>query len=323
MGLVKSLLFDRDELSNLPAHAWDNTFDVDGPFNPDMAWLRTAEADQQRIAIHGWFVARYCDPAQETPYNSEQGYTFINGGPYDPREVLEQQFAGVVDDELIAAVADDLVGEVGEQWAPIRPHRPDDFDERYDLFLTEQNEPLARLEQRLVEGLELLDLQGTDAQMQQLRRLVFSSGVAALEAFLYETASYWVENDEDVVKALITQMQFFRDQPLKLGDIYDHHAALKEKVKGQFQSMVWHRWDTVAQIYAKGLKTRLPGLAQFDDALLKRHDIVHRSGLSKDGTPVIAERDEIEALFQAIRTFGKTTERRVVLRNFAIGGDNK
>jgi hypothetical protein len=49
MGLVKSLLFDRDELSNLPPHAWDNTFDVDGPFNPNMTWLRSAIQMSRRL----------------------------------------------------------------------------------------------------------------------------------------------------------------------------------------------------------------------------------------------------------------------------------
>ena len=54
---------DDNELGNLPQEAFANGFDADGPFEVSDRWLKTAEPDDQVIAIREWFLARYCDPA--------------------------------------------------------------------------------------------------------------------------------------------------------------------------------------------------------------------------------------------------------------------
>lgn len=78
---------DDSELANLPPEAYENIFDTDGPFDPNNHWLETADEDDQKTAMREWFLARYCDPAQETPYNGrEGGYLFVNGGPYNPAD---------------------------------------------------------------------------------------------------------------------------------------------------------------------------------------------------------------------------------------------
>ena len=77
---------DDDERQNLPPEAYDHLGD---PFEIDDGWLRTASDDEKLTAMRSWFLTRYCDPAQETPYNGrEGGYMFVHGGPYGPAEVL-------------------------------------------------------------------------------------------------------------------------------------------------------------------------------------------------------------------------------------------
>ena len=79
---------DDSELSNLPAEAFASQ---ESPFEVDDDWLRTADPDDQRTAMQEWFLARYCDPAEETPYNGrEGGYLYIHGGPFDPADELPE-----------------------------------------------------------------------------------------------------------------------------------------------------------------------------------------------------------------------------------------
>ena len=74
--------------------------------------------------MHTWFLARYEDPVERCPYESaEGGYQFIHGGPYDAREVLEQEFGVVYDDDLIAQVAEFVSADTYE-WSRI----PDSAD---------------------------------------------------------------------------------------------------------------------------------------------------------------------------------------------------
>jgi hypothetical protein len=91
---------------------------------------------------------------------SARGYQFIHGGPYDPADEIPARFAKIVDDALIGKVVEDLHGEVGDQWAPIRQSSPnDDYDERFDLSIY-LDEPLSRLQGRVRDAQQLLTLSG-------------------------------------------------------------------------------------------------------------------------------------------------------------------
>lgn len=297
---------DGDDISNLPPEAMGNIFDVEGPFDPNDHWLRNAEEDHQLIAMRAWFHARYCDPAHETPYNGrEGGYLFVDGGPYNPSSELHERFGGIVDDSLIEQVVDEMVDEVGDQWAPIRREPPEDYDERFDLELVDADEPLRRVRKRLAECRQVLDLQGGAQAVALARRLVFGAVIGVLESFLWELSQHWIESNDEALRGCVTKLPAIRDEPMKLGDVFDRHGSIRDHVKGHLQNTVWHRWDKVGAIYKSGLGIALPSVKVFDAALVKRHDIVHRSGRTKDGDEIDVTSSEIENLSQAVEQFAE------------------
>jgi len=309
--------FDDSELSNLPSEAFD-PFNVDGPFDPQDHWLRIADKDDQLIAMREWFRAHYCDPAHETPYNSQEGgYLFINGGPYDPADVLPERFSGIVDDNIIQEVVDEMHDEVGAQWAPVRYEPPDDFDydERFDLRFKTRDEPLARLKERLQHAQSVLSLEGDETAKLLAKKLVFGAAVAALEAFLWETVDYCVEHEEKALRDIVTKIPALKEQPMKLGEIFKQHEGLKEHVKGYLQNLVWHRWDKVAPLFKLGLGIQPPSFKPFDDALVKRHDIVHRSGHDKMGNPISVTTDEIHELCEKVVAFATEIDTKLTQRD--------
>lgn len=65
-----------------------------------------------------WFFANYEDPAQHVPFETrEGGYQYFAGGPYDAREVLEDQFSDAFPEDLDDAV--DLVERQGVEWVKV------------------------------------------------------------------------------------------------------------------------------------------------------------------------------------------------------------
>lgn len=107
---------------------------------------RLAKARQLEY-LTWWFGIMFEDPANQTPYNSEDGgYQYIWGGPYDASDELNGEFGHLVSEEVIErAVAE--VEEGGVEWAP-GPEHPDhqqgaqdyaesraadDEDEEYDI----------------------------------------------------------------------------------------------------------------------------------------------------------------------------------------------
>lgn len=297
---------DDSDISNLPPEAMGNPFDVEGPFDPNDHWLQSAEEEHQLIAMRAWFYARYCDPAQDTPYNGrEGGYLFVDGGPYNPFIELYERFGGIVNDILIERVVDEMVQEVGDQWAPIRRELPDDYDERFDLDLVDADEPLRRIRKRLADCRQVLDLQGGAEAVALARRLVFGAVIGVLESFLWELSQHWIEASDDALRGCVTKLPAIRDEQIKLGDVFERHENIRAHVKGYLQNTVWHRWDKVGAIYKSGLGITLPSLKVFDDALVTRHDIVHRSGRTKDGEEVDVSNAEIEDLSRAVTRFAE------------------
>ena len=294
---------DDNELGNLPPEAF-STWDVDGPFEPQDHWLETAKRDDQIIAIREWFLARYCDPVHDTPYNGQDGgFQFIHGGPFDPADVLPDRFARVVEDDVIKEVIDELHQQVGDEWAPVQFRAPREYDEDYGVIVESSSQPLTRLRERLEQSKLLLTLQGDPSAQFLARNLAFSSIITSLESFLWETVVYWVDHDDSTVINIVKNIPVFRDQPLKLGEIFEKSENLKNEVKAYLQNLVWHQWNKVAPLFRLGLGIKDPGFGQFEDALKKRHDIVHRSGFTKAGERVIVNVAEIEALCEQITRF--------------------
>ena len=293
-------MYDDSEVSNLPPDAFSP---FEGPFDPQDHWLRTADKDDQLIAMRAWFLARYCDPAHETPYNGrEGGYLFIHGGPYDPADVLPARFGGVVGDDLIQEVVEEMQAEHGDQWAPAI-YGFDEYDEDYGVIIEERNEPFRKLCDRLELSQEALNLEGSESAKSLVQKLVFVSVITAFESFLWETIVYWVDNDEAVIRNIVTKIEVFRVKEMKLGEIFQRHANLKDEIKGYLQNLTWHNWGRVRPLFTHGLEIEIPSFEPFNDSRLKRHDIVHRSGFTKVGWPIIVDATEINTLCKQVREF--------------------
>lgn len=292
------------ELGNLPPEAFDQFFDVDGPFNPDNHWLESASSEDQKMAVKTWFLSRYCDPAMDTPYEHEVGYMFIHGGPYDPAEEIHNRFNGIVGEDEMFEVISELYAEVGHQWAPINYGPEDyDYDDRFSLQLLVSEDPLRKLRERIQQASKILDLQGDADAKQMAEKLVFGAAITTLESFLWETAEYWVENNQNVLRNFVEKVPKLKNEKIELGEIFQRHENIKDHVKGFLQNTTWHNWNQVGPIYRDGLQIDMGNPGIFEDALIKRHDIIHRSGHDKDGNPIQIEVDEIVQLHGKIEEF--------------------
>jgi hypothetical protein len=119
------------------------------PFDPNDDWIKRAPHEEQFEAMRKWFHARYEDPVNETPYDSEEGgYQFIWGGPYDPREEIQERFSHVVSFEVMEKLIDELLQEAGDEWAPIE-HEGVDYDDELSFRVVHRSDPFQFLNDRL------------------------------------------------------------------------------------------------------------------------------------------------------------------------------
>jgi hypothetical protein len=303
------------EIEDLPKSAFQQ-FEPPTEFHD--AWLRTASKSQQLSAMRIWFGSRFCDPAHETSYNSaEGGYLFTHGGPFDPGDELPNRFSGIVDDDLVQRVVDEMIDEVGDEWAPAigsyddREDEADYYQAMWELETQSKDAPIDRLRDRIANFREVMKLNGDPVTKGLARQLVYGAAIGALEAFLWETIDFWVTTDPMVLRRVVTNIEALSSKKMTLGEVYKRHEGLLEEVKGYLQNLVWHRWERVKPLFEKGLGISMPSVKPFVAATQKRHDIVHRSGQDKQQQAVVVTEEEVNSLLAEIEAFCQTVSNRV------------
>lgn len=271
-------------------------------FEPDDDWLAAAEPELRHEAMRTWFVTRYWDPANETPYmSSEGGYIYVHGGPYDATEELSGRFGELFPEEVISAVVEDVESNGILDWAPI--HTEPDYDAEFELEANSRMDPHQFFEKRL-NAVDALATAGIDAQRQLLlRQLLYSSLIAALEAYLADTMSYWVAVNKNVLRRFVSSCVEFQSQKFTLSQIFERMDSLEDDVETYLQQVVWHRLDKVVPLMSEALGISRPSIEKLMKHILVRHDIVHRGGKAKEGSAVVITGDELKELRRDVVDF--------------------
>ena|SRR6478736_744154 len=128
-----------------------------GLFDPEDDWLEAASEEEQIAAMRRWFLARYEDPANQTPWDSEdKKYVFVWGGPYNPDEEIQSRFGDVVDTGTMWELITEFLRDVGDQWAPIY-HEGLEYDDYVShLVVMDRGDPFLFLGERIGEIFSVL-----------------------------------------------------------------------------------------------------------------------------------------------------------------------
>lgn len=293
-----------DYYPDLPEEAGVNTR---SGFEPNNEWLSSAPPNLRHEAMRQWFLTRFEDPANDTPYNGrEGGYLYIHGGPFEAEDELYGRFGNLFNDEIVRAVVNNVESNGIYEWAPI--HTEPDYDEYFSFEVESESSPYQQFLQRLSE-IDSLNTAVLDSEHKlPLRLLLYSHLITALETYLSETMSYWVKSDEDVFKKFVSNCSEFKQEKLSLSSIFNRLEALGDQVAQYIQKTVWHRLDRVMPLFSSSLDIKRPEIEQLMKYIVIRHDIVHRGGRTKEGKTVEITPDKLSELRHCIATFVENIE---------------
>ena len=89
----------------------------------------------------------------------------------------------------------------------------------------------------------------------------------------------------------------FKNEKLSLSEAYSAAETAERRSRTYLSDVVWHNLNRVKPMYLDTLGIEFPkGLSPLFGAILKRHDIVHRSGKTKAGELVSTSIEELESL---------------------------
>lgn len=300
-------------MTQLPSEAGNF---ASGAFEPDDDWLASAPKELQIAAMRRWFLDRYEDPANETPWDGEdKEYVFVWGGPYDPNDEIQSRFGGIVEFDTMWELIEELWREVGDKWAPIE-HEGIDYDDYVShLVVIDRSDPNRFLEERIAEIFAVLDAAVLDgANNRLLHQMAHSSLIAALEAYLADTVSFWVEKDERALRRFVNTNKDFQARSLTVAELFERLENLTGEVKTYLADFVWHRLDKVKPMLASGLEIKVPEIGDLMKEIIVRHDIVHRAGRRADGTLVELSTEDLSRVREAIKQFSNGIEEELARR---------
>jgi len=304
MGGVKAELDKLIDRHSLPMEAFEGSYK---PFDVSNYWLRRAVESDQIAAMTAWFEDRYFVPSSEDLKQK----AYAEGGPLSAAPVLSQRFGRYASPNALEFAIEELHLRGGKRWAPVQVSSQDTYDDDFSIQVAEFSAPAKKILERVNEIKALQLLEEPFAKNYLVRNLAFGAAITALESFLWETMVYWVENDDDVVRRIVTTHPAFKDQLIKLGTIFEKRESLRTDILGFMQGVVWHNWDKVSTLYKYGLGLGKLNLDKFTPAVLTRHDIIHRSGLTKTGEKVEVTFEQISELCREISAFATSVSTRI------------
>lgn len=275
-------------------------FDNTNPVSIDE--LKDGGTEFQVEVMRDWFTSKYEDPAQHTPYESKEGgYIYIWGGPYDAREEIEEEFAGIVSEDAI----DELVSELealSHEWTG-KPSS-DSYDDYFYDVISANTEFHGTLTENLNNIRKLFNNDIPDELSNLLNMMLFVNVITALETFLSDAFIGTVIGNEQLMKKFVSSNSDFSARKFTLNEIFDRMDHLEKEVRNYLLDLIWHNLPKIRTIYENTFELDFPSdIKNIYQAIAKRHDIVHRSGKTKDCKPVKVSRDEIEKLMWDVRSF--------------------
>ena len=167
-------------------------------------------------------------------------------------------------------------------------HDGPEYDDEW-LELPPPDNPFAQFQTSYRESTDLLARSGSDAGNRLVNRLVFSQQVTALEAYLGDTLKNEVLRDLTAMQRLLEADEDLKKEKVTLLEVFKDSGFVQKKVRDHLRRMIYHNLAKVDALYKIALGIGILDLAtdrkSMFDAVLLRHDCVHRNGADDEGRP--------------------------------------
>lgn len=267
--------------------------------------LRRAKPDIQKEVMRDWFHEHFQDPVECCPYESaEGGYQFFRGGPFEPHDVLSEEFDGVVRTSVIEELAEELANQGAEWEGRDRDDgsmelRLEDYGNYFFDSLATSLGPLGEFDRSIADIRKALAASNDDAEAQFLHRLLYTNVITALEAYLADFFSRAVTDHATIRRKFVETNGDFQKEKVCISEIFKTWEGLEEKLKEYLAEIAWHNLARIKPMFKSALGIDFPEkLDELFRGILVRHDLVHRNGKKKDGSDHTITRARIEDLIK-------------------------
>jgi hypothetical protein len=284
-------------------------FDPDSERDFEANELAELETDVQRSIMEHWFRRNYEDPAERTPYDSEEGgYVWIWGGPYDAGDELRNEFQGNVAEDVLEELISDLERE-SWKWAPTE--RPGDYDYVDDIAAIDNQ--LGQFHVAIAAIEKLLEVKVDPLASAHLLKMLYVGVVTAVETYLANAFVPRVIGSPEGIRRFVEAYADFGNIKIPLNALFKEHSTIEGRVKKELGDIVWHNLARAGALFKATLDVQFPrDSSAIYRAVAIRHDLVHRNGKTKDGVDIAVTPAMVDDLVEAAREFVEHIERELI-----------
>jgi hypothetical protein len=139
---------------------------------------------------------------------------------------------------------------------------------------------------------------------QAFYRMIYASAITALETYLSDAFLQHVIPHRDRMEKLLLTAPELAKEKYSLAEFIDWDRNLKIRVTEYLRDIMWHNLRKVGPMYLDVLGIDFPkSIAHLYRAILLRHDLVHRSGRSKDHKAQRVTSADLQKLFGDVESF--------------------
>lgn len=178
-----------------------------------------------------------------------------------------------------------------------------DYDEQFDA-ITENKGFLKKFSEEISDLKKLSELEIIDDNLKLiLNRQIFISTIGTMETFLCDAFINLTFDNDVYFKNFVLTHPEFKQRKFELREIFNEYENIRETAKKIILDVIYHNLPTVSQMYQDTFKIDFPRIKDVYQEVLKRHDLVHRNGKTKEGEIVETDTDAIAILINKITDF--------------------
>jgi hypothetical protein len=196
-------------------------------------------------------------------------------------------------------------------------HVRDDYDED-DSWLNVDipDEPLDIFQGSFHLAGELLANHGGDSGNHLMNRMVFAHHLTAMEAYLGDTLIGGTLGNPEALERIMKNAKDLKDERFTLAQIAATPDIVTNKVQEHLRGIMYHNLKKVDALYDIAFQFRILPLMDdrpaLFDAVMLRHDCVHRNGFDKDGKELtVFTKQFVQETADKIKAFVIKVEQKV------------
>lgn len=175
-----------------------------------------------------------------------------------------------------------------------------DYDEQIEAIVENQNY-LQKFKDEIANLQALSSLKIPDEVLKGiLNRQVFISIIGTMETFLSDAFINLTFSNDTYFRNFIETHPEFKKRKFELREIFTKNEELKETATKVMLDTIYHNLPPVSEMFNDTFKIKFPPIKDVYEYVLKRHDLVHRNGKTKEGQDVETGEEAIQELITKV-----------------------